>query len=115
MSAVVIEVHHYFHTADLGVPTGLGQQILDSVASLKETLKMDMLQLEAKLGELKASTDKVFGEVSGKLGELNTTVAALQDALAQAEQTTPAVDALLGQMTDQLNALDALIPDAPPA
>ena len=76
---------------------------------------MDMSQLEAKLLELKASTDKVFGEVSAKLAELGTTVATLQEALSQAGQTTPAVDDLLGQMTAQLNALDALIPDAPPA
>jgi hypothetical protein len=82
-----------------------------AVLQLKDQTTMDMLTLKERLDALSAQTTKVFGEVSGKLAELNTTIDTLTEAVGQLGQTTPEVDAALEAMRVQLAALDALIPD----
>lgn len=110
MTALRIDIHHHVHL-DPGVPTGLGQQILNAVEQLRGLIAMNMQELQAALTELGAQTNKVFSEVSTKLDELNTTIDTLQQALANAGNTTPEVDALVASLKGQLTAIDNLIPD----
>jgi ABC-type transporter Mla subunit MlaD len=109
-----INVNHYVHFVDPVVPAGMGQRILSAVGELKEIIIMNDAQLQAKLAEIQGQTTKVFGEVSGALAALNTTIADLQAQLANAGNTSPEVDALVTSLADQVGALDALIPDAAP-
>lgn len=109
---IEIRVDHYVHIVAPGVPADQGRQILQAVGELKEIVTMNQEELKANLQAISDQTAKVFGEVSTQLGSLNTTIASLQDALAQAGNTSPEVDALVTQLKGQVESIDNLIPDA---
>lgn len=74
---------------------------------------MNDAELQAKQTLINAKIDKISSEVKSGVASLNTTITSLQDALAQAGNTSPATDALVNEALAKLDALDALFPDAP--
>lgn len=64
-------------------------------------------QLAADLVALKAQEEKAKAEILAK-------IATLEDAIVQAANTTPEVDAALADLKASVQGVDDIVPDAPP-
>lgn len=99
-----IHVHHH---AD--------QALLDALHRLEQKLMTTQAELAAQLQALAAQAEKSRGEVVAAVGALNSRVAELEQALANAGQVSPEVEAAFAAVKNAVQAVDDLNPDAPAA
>ena len=74
---------------------------------------MNAEQAVAKLNEIKAQNEKALGEIRGKLDALLKTIEDLQGTIANQELPQSVTDAISAVATSS-QALDDIVPDAPP-
>jgi ABC-type transporter Mla subunit MlaD len=77
------------------------------VIELLERILMNQAELAQALTDLGAQLAKASAEITGKIADLET-------ALANAGATTPEVDAAVASLKVSGQALDDIVPDAPP-
>ena len=98
MSGIRIDVYHHF-AAD--------QTVLAAINELKELIVMNQAQLEQALAEVKANLTEASTELVAK-------IAALEQAVIAAGNTTPAVDAALADVRTLAASLAAIVPNPAP-
>jgi ABC-type transporter Mla subunit MlaD len=81
----------------------------DLLHSLQRTIVMNQAETLELLNSTLDTLNKVGGETTQLLGE----VQALKDALANAGSNTPEVDAALAALAERAAAIDGMVPDAP--
>lgn len=93
-----IHIHHHYPT----------EELLKTIIHKLNSIQMTQEELAQALTDLQAQTDKAKTEVVEK-------IAALETAIAEAGNTTPAVDAALAALKTSVQGVDDVVPDAPPA
>lgn len=72
---------------------------------LLKRIAMNMQELLTELGSMKTQADKARAEIVAK-------IAALEEAIGNAGNTTPEVDAALIALRESVQAADDIVPDA---
>lgn len=75
---------------------------------------MNAQEAVAKLNEIKDQNAKALGEIRGKLDEHLAKITALEEAIANQEIPQAVADAIAAAK-ESSQALDDIVPDAPPA
>lgn len=95
-----VHVHHHLEFA-----TPL---ILGAINQLKDSLMTSQAELAQQLSDLTAQTEKARAEIVGK-------VASLEEAITNAGNVTPEVEAALASLKAAVQSVDDLNPDQAPA
>jgi len=80
---------------------------LDSIHLKLDNIMATQAQLAQELRDVKAQNDKSRTEILAK-------IAALEEAIANAGNTTPEVDTALAELKASVQTDDDIVPDAPP-
>lgn len=84
------------------------QPVINTLNRIERRIIMNQTELAQALADMKDQAAKAKAEIVAK-------VAALEDAITNAGSTTPEVDAALAALKGEVQGLDDLNPDTPPA
>ena len=84
---------------------------LSTILQRLESIMATQAEAAAQLATIAGTLDKVSGETTALLNEVQT----LKDAAANAGNVTPELQAAIDAVASRAAAIDALVPDAPAA
>ncbi len=108
-----VHIHLHHHDAD--------GELIARLDRIERKITMNDAELKASLEATNTAVADVSSQLNKGFGEVSAQITALQEALANAGNTSPEVDALVTSLSDKVTAmkqvtqaLDDLNPDTPP-